>query len=1029
MSSKSFQGLGIVAVLGLGDIKAHLSLFALTDAPSPNAAIPADCPSYMAGTNAEGPAPRQSVYNNSANQRSVASNSNTAGGAVHANASAPQVRTLARSRGLAADLPSRSMGTSSAPSALVHHQTLPSSIPTNGQPAVDPRSESNGPVSTVSSHQAKRARIQGESTPGESMYSTYATKWRDMVATRVAQFASAGLLNDTVERPRYRILMESCANEDYFYIALHQVLCGWTLHRAPIYGIFRDLVDPTSMDAAFDILQTVLRKNEAMSSAHLQWFANFPMSMEDLCKLQPNFPIAREIGVFLCHLSTNWQRLMNSIATRSCPLLAYELSILLACPSPGLQAMFFTMSRRWLGVRDGPLANSLNDIFEQDRALEATLAARDAIPSPAISHNNSIADRSGRPLMAQSPVVPSNAQLPSSAAAPSPSMAQFDTMGPRAVVGDPKISNPRAVNHPPPGTSSRHDLQRPGHLYVQTDHRAAPPTPIAGHHSPQMQQASILQPASAGVPQSHSRSGSQSTPHTPILPSNGPARAPVIPSNVRAIAPQRRSSLAHPSQSHPNAQWGDPHYAGPRPQYAQPGSPQVVNHPQLMHPHQANQAWATYPASPHPVATAVPLNHPQPTQPTPQPTPQFGQVYRVPVPGQQASQNSFGGGIPEVEHPFSPYGQASLQIGLLQVGLRSPRRVPSKPVKTRYYQFIKELALRPIVIEPQPGLRHLTFSVPEDHLSRLARKMEGQGLPYCPFVEGSYRYRLRVCVRPDKEMELNEADWVISATHWPSHIFFDFNSHCMGLRRKQHFHKDQPLELTDFLSTGENTLRISFPRIPQNTKPGFRYFVAVEIVETVSHDSAKNLIETTRRIPLEETKRKAQRRLRPSDSDDVIIADENLTISLADPFSASRFNVPVRGSNCKHIECFDLETWLTTRPRKPAQKGGGPSRKGEEPSLVDVWKCPICGLDARPTSLWVDEYLARVGQELLAHDDKRTRTITVNADGDWNAVPEPDDSEDESPGPRPAPVVNGSAKRSRSATAGPPQVIEILDDD
>ncbi|KAM0424617.1 hypothetical protein ACHAPT_010143 [Fusarium lateritium] len=419
-------------------------------------------------------------------------------------------------------------------------------------------------------------------------------------------------------------------------------------------------------------------------------------------------------------------------------------------------------------------------------------------------------------------------------------------------------------------------------------------------------------------------------------------------------------------------------------------------------------------------------NYPHPLQPS---VPQQ-QVYQTPATRRPVPPRRSFAPIPETEYPMSPYGRVSLQVGLHKVGIRSPRRVPAQPMKTRYYQFIKQFALQPMMIAPQTGLRVWTFNVSGDQFQRLAKKTEGEGLPYCSYFEGSCRYRLRTCARFTRETGVREPNWVLAPAQWPPYVFFDLNYRCMELRRKQHFHKDQPLELTDFLIEGENTLRLSFPQTAQNQKLTATYFMAVEIVETISHDSAMKMIETRRRIPAEETKRKIQQRLRGSDSDDVIIEDETLTVSLADPFSAARFNIPVRGIYCQHLECFDLDTWLQTRPRKPRQQGGGAAQVGDEPSLVDVWKCPICGLDARPNSLGVDDYLASVRQALVAKGDMRTKAITIDATGKWCAVEEPDDSDDdESPGPRPLAVAKGDTRASQSATAARPTVIEILDDD
>ncbi|KAF5011408.1 hypothetical protein FDECE_2471 [Fusarium decemcellulare] len=1051
---------------------------ALTDAPSPNVSSQADCTNCVSSTHAEDTGPRQYGPNSSMNQSDAIPVSNTTGQSVSTTTSSPQVQNLAPPQGFRTESSNRPIATTSGLSApAAQPTTSPPYHPPSGQSMTNAPSEVSvhGSTSRVGERQAKRARVQAQPTPEDTTINRNQTShWRDSIAKRMEHFDSQGLINNTVERPRYRILMEACDDVDYFYVALHQVLCAWSLNKAPIHDLFRPLVDPNAVDAAFGTLQTVLRQNAAMSSAHLQWFANFPMPLTDLVKVLPTTPVAGDIASFLKHLTLHWQGLIQTIQARKYPLLAWELVEILHCRAKGLQAMLFTVSRRWLGIKDSPTSAIMNDIFEKDRTDEALFTARGEAPerirqarllvstqytnmvlqmqqqqqqqyqqqppqqrqtapnvirSPVV-HNISMAEQRGRPLMAQSPLISSNGSTPLPAAVTSPSVPHFDALAPHAPIGERRVSSPAVVNHyPPQANSGVQDPRRPSHLYVQTDHRTAQLPPV--YHSPQMQHPSMPGLASTGHTQPHSRNGSQSTPQTPVLFSNGP-RTPGLTSNAPMATMQRRaSSMVYPSQSLPNTQGGHLQHPAVRPQYfeqpMQPGIQPVIspmqtmypNQTQMMHPHQAVQ--------PQPPATQYAMA-PNQVHAGHMPIPQV-QPYQMPVASQQVPQRRTFAPIPEAEYPLSPYGQASLQVGLHKVGLRSPRRVPSKPVRTRYYQFVKRLALKPTAIEPQTGLRTLVFQVPEHHMSKLARKNEGEGLPYCYYSEGSYRYRLRLCTRPEREVKVDEADWVLQATHWPPYIFFNLNNQCMELRRKQHFHKDQPLELTDFLSEGENTLKISFPHVPQNLKSGYRYFLAVEVVGTISHESAKNVIEGSRRIPMDNTRRQVQRRLRPSDSDDIIIEDETLTVSLADPFSSTRTNVPVRGAQCKHLECFDLETWLQTRPQKPPQKGGGSSHKGAEPSMVDVWKCPICGLDARPTSLWVDDYIAGVGQSLIAKGDMRTKRISITSDGNWSAIQEPDDSDDESPAPKSAVVANGIARRSASTTMAPATVIEIIDDD
>ncbi|KAJ4142379.1 hypothetical protein NW754_009823 [Fusarium falciforme] len=68
--------------------------------------------------------------------------------------------------------------------------------------------------------------------------------------------------------------------------------------------------------------------------------------------------------------------------------------------------MFFTMSRRWLGIKDGPVANAINDIFEKDRTNEAAAADRGDTPekiskarSQIIAHINNYDSSNNSQLM------------------------------------------------------------------------------------------------------------------------------------------------------------------------------------------------------------------------------------------------------------------------------------------------------------------------------------------------------------------------------------------------------------------------------------------------------------------------------------------------------------------------------------------------------------------------------------------------------------------------------------------------------
>lgn len=53
---------------------------------------------------------------------------------------------------------------------------------------------------------------------------------------------------------------------------------------------------------------------------------------------------------------------------------------------------------------------------------------------------------------------------------------------------------------------------------------------------------------------------------------------------------------------------------------------------------------------------------------------------------------------------------------------------------------------------------------------------------------------------------------------------------------------------------------------------------------------------------------------------------ESLEVSFSDPYSSEVIDIPARGSQCKHLPCFDLKTYLTVTCHI-----GGHS-----------WTCPYC---------------------------------------------------------------------------------------
>ncbi|ROV98815.1 hypothetical protein VPNG_08425 [Cytospora leucostoma] len=412
----------------------------------------------------------------------------------------------------------------------------------------------------------------------------------------------------------------------------------------------------------------------------------------------------------------------------------------------------------------------------------------------------------------------------------------------------------------------------------------------------------------------------------------------------------------------------------------------------------------------------------------------------VPRPGQV---------IERSEHAHSHHDRKSLFMSLHQAQARSPDRTRlvvdcMEDKEERYYQSVRSFAIEPFRLEYyHPSLE---FTVSPGQFSLLSKAkdvppLDGRKpvLIARGYTNGSLRYRLRCC-QVDVDKPIAMSDWVIKETSWPEHIFPHFNQEKLAVRRGTHHGKDLPVELTDFVTPGVNKLKVALTGATRKQQRAKHFYMAVETLETLSHSQVLQYVWANGLADREETLEKIRKRVNAvPEGDGIAVIDRtgtttsDLSIDLTDPFSSLIFAVPARGATCTHMECFDLETWLTTRPPKQTIKCGHQKTctcpKYVEPSDADKWKCPICTADARPKSLRIDSFLYDVRRQLEQLNKLETKSILVAADGTWRPVIEQVDDDDAgSDGDGPAargPVTALRKQPSKSASAE--RVVEIIE--
>jgi len=376
------------------------------------------------------------------------------------------------------------------------------------------------------------------------------------------------------------------------------------------------------------------------------------------------------------------------------------------------------------------------------------------------------------------------------------------------------------------------------------------------------------------------------------------------------------------------------------------------------------------------------------------------------------------------------------QVALHQAHLRSPRlvaadspppNVPTDSSSLRYYQAIRGFALSPTRISISTPLSKFDFRPSEAEIAMVPEDIfhsNGQ-IPDRHYRRGTLQYRVRCVQAKQNATKCPKVDWVLKDTVWPEGAALTINKKHLELRRKNHHAKDLPIDITSYvrLSGPNMSSQICLSILRGRTKmKEHSYFIGVEVIEILQHDQVLDMVRKNR-ISATSSLEKIKRSLAgpaDEDDDDIAMVVSDLSIDLADPFTARIFDTPVRGISCLHRECFDLETFLLTRNSKPKRAG--------QPCMIDVWKCPLCGKDARPYSLQIDDFLLSVRQTLEAQGNLDAKAIWVGADGNWRpkiekrkAPPDPNDSDDSDEGPR-----NPSMSLHPTEEARPNRVVEVI---
>ncbi|CAI8038488.1 Zinc finger MIZ domain-containing protein 2 [Geodia barretti] len=270
---------------------------------------------------------------------------------------------------------------------------------------------------------------------------------------------------------------------------------------------------------------------------------------------------------------------------------------------------------------------------------------------------------------------------------------------------------------------------------------------------------------------------------------------------------------------------------------------------------------------------------------------------------------------------------------------------------------------------PPDTLLRLTFPVREGVLLKPFQLEHGDHITQQPFhlKESVYGMLLH---RNDLELQFKcyHGNDKLMLCQWPQGVAVNIDGRPLPIDRGDAKTTHKPLYLKHYCQPETNTLEIAVSRCCCS------HLFVLQLVHRPSVNSVLTGLLRKRLLPTEHCIAKIKRWF-ASNSDDSV-QQTGVRVSLKCPVTFKRIQLPARGAECKHIQCFDLEAYLKMNCERC------------------TWRCPVCNSNAQLEGLEVDHYIwgiiSGVNQRGLDVDE-----VLVDAAADWKPVEKSPDLKDE----------------------------------
>ncbi|XP_076974462.1 zinc finger MIZ domain-containing protein 2 isoform X2 [Tamandua tetradactyla] len=300
-----------------------------------------------------------------------------------------------------------------------------------------------------------------------------------------------------------------------------------------------------------------------------------------------------------------------------------------------------------------------------------------------------------------------------------------------------------------------------------------------------------------------------------------------------------------------------------------------------------------------------------------------------------------------------------------------PYLSPSQEVKSPFLPDLKptvnSLHPSPSGASPCDELR-LTFPVRDGVVLEPFRLQHNLAVSNHVFQLRDSVYRT-LMLRPDLELQFkcyHHEDRQMN-TNWPASVQVSVNATPLTIERGDNKTSHKPLYLKHVCQPGRNTIQITV------TACCCSHLFVLQLVHRPSVRSVLQGLIKKRLLPAEHCITKIKRNFSsgtipgtPGPNGEDGVEQTAIKVSLKCPITFRRIQLPARGHDCRHIQCFDLESYLQLN----CERG--------------TWRCPVCNKTALLEGLEVDQYMLGI---LIYIQNSDYEEITIDPACSWKPVP------------------------------------------